>query len=361
MIQEDVINFTSKFIEMNIGKYIHQLLLENDTVIIPGFGAFISRYKPAELNNDTNELKPPSKTISFNQQIRNNDALLVGKVAEGEVISHFDALTAIEKERENIIYQLDKGNKSLLDEIGELFLNDQNEIQLIPIEEDNLLLDSFGLESVIAEEIAEPSQTIIIPEEKEEIEDVQKPEPVEKVTPVVAKEPTLDAPKETEEKKKKRGWLWILLILAPIIVVGVYITTKQTKQEEPPAKSTPKIIPEIIEKPVVIQDSTSIDSIPAIVQDSIPVVEIEETPEKNSIDSDKPKFYLVGGSFKIEENANTYFLQLKDQGFEPFHLGKRGNFFIVGIGTYNSEREALTARRVFHETNPNSDIWILEE
>ena len=162
---------------MNIGKYIHQLLLENDTVIIPGFGAFISKYKPAELNNDTNELKPPSKTISFNQQIRNNDALLVGKVAEGEVISHFDALTAIEKERENIIYQLDKGDKFLLDEIGELFLNEQNEIQLIPIEKDNLLLDSFGLESVIAEEISEPNQAIIIPEEKEEIEDVQKPEP----------------------------------------------------------------------------------------------------------------------------------------------------------------------------------------
>lgn len=346
---------------MNIGKYIHQLLLENDTVIIPGFGAFISKYKPAELNDDTNELKPPSKTISFNQQIRNNDALLVGKVAEEEVISHFDALTEIEKERENIIYQLDKGDKFLLDEIGELFLNEQNEIQLIPIEEDNLLLDSFGLESVIAEEIAEPSQAIIIPEKKEKIEDIQKPELKEKVTPTVVKEQKQEAPKKTEEKKKKRSWLWILLILAPIIMVGVFISTKQTKQGIPPVKTTNKIIPRVIEEPVVIQDSIIIDTIPAMVKDSILLEKTEETPSENSIDSDKPKFYLVGGSFKVEENAHSYFSQLKDQGFEPFHLGKRGNFFIVGIGTYNSEKEALAARRVFHETNPNSDIWIMEE
>jgi hypothetical protein len=286
---------------------------------------------------------------------------LVGKVAEGEVISHFDALTEIEKERENIIYQLDKGDKYLLDEVGELFLNEQNKTQLIPIEEDNLLLDSFGLESVIVEENVEPSQAITFAEKEEEIEDIQETEQKEIIAPVTAPAPALEVAEKEEEKKKKRSWLWVLLILAPIIVVGVYITTKQKKEVEPPAKKTTEIIPLVKEESVIIQDSTIIDTIPTIVKDSIPVEKLEETPIENSIDSEKPKFYLVGGSFKIEENASTYLSQLKDEGFEPFHLGKRGNFFIVGIGTYNSEREALTARRVFHETNPNSDVWILEE
>ena len=53
---------------MNIGKYVHELLLENDTVIIPGFGAFISNYKPAEIDEETNELKPPAKEVTFNAQ-----------------------------------------------------------------------------------------------------------------------------------------------------------------------------------------------------------------------------------------------------------------------------------------------------
>jgi hypothetical protein len=356
---------------MNIGKYIHQLLLENDTIIIPGFGAFISTYKPAELNEDINELKPPSKTVSFNQQIRNNDGLLVGKVAEGEVISHFDALTEIEKERENIIYQLDKGEKFLLDEVGELVLNKQDEIQLIPIEEDNLLLDSFGLESVITEEISEPSkiitanieekeQPIISPEIEEISTEEEINEPEEIIAPAAVFEPKpYEADKE--EKKKKRAWLWILIILIPIIIVGVYLTLNQKKQEALPAKQTNTIIPEIKEEPVIVADTTIIDTTPEMGKDSVPVEILEEAPKEDTIDANKPKFYLVGGSFKIEENANTYFSQLKEEGFEPFHLGKRGNFFIVGIGTYNSEKEALHARSVFYEKNPNSDVWIMEE
>ena len=83
---------------MRIDKYIKELLLENETVIIPGFGAFISTYKPAEINKENDTIKPPSKEISFNQNIRNNDGLLVGHVADAQGISHFDALKEIEKE-----------------------------------------------------------------------------------------------------------------------------------------------------------------------------------------------------------------------------------------------------------------------
>ena len=131
---------------MNLEKYIHSLLLENETVIVPGFGAFVSNYKPAEISK--NEIKPPSKEISFTQQIRNNDGLLVGYIADEEGISHFDALKKIEKERENLIYKLDKGEKTIIEDAGELFYNEKNEIQFTPFHDDNLLLDSFGLETI---------------------------------------------------------------------------------------------------------------------------------------------------------------------------------------------------------------------
>ena len=92
-----------KLIHVDFGKIIHELLLENEIVIIPGFGAFVSEYKPAEISVDSDEIKPPSKTVLFNQQIRNNDGLLVGYVGETKRISHFDALKRIEKEREKIL------------------------------------------------------------------------------------------------------------------------------------------------------------------------------------------------------------------------------------------------------------------
>ncbi|MFW6246427.1 MAG: hypothetical protein ACOC13_03130, partial [Tangfeifania sp.] len=111
---------------MKLGKYIQLLLPEYETVIIPGLGAFMSTYKPAEIDKESGEINPPSKTVIFNQKIRNNDGLLVATIAEKEGISHFEALQKIETERENILYQLDKGEKVILEKIGELQYDDNH-------------------------------------------------------------------------------------------------------------------------------------------------------------------------------------------------------------------------------------------
>lgn len=340
---------------MNIGNYIYELLLENEMVIIPGFGAFISNYKPAEINMETDELMPPSKEISFNQQIRNNDGLLVGKIAEGEVISHFDALKEIEKERENIIYQLDKGEKVYLEETGELFINDNNEIQLEPIQSKNLLLDSFGLESVSIEE----KEKVVPLENKIEPEKEEPPKKEPNIEHEEKLEPIADKVTDTEENKK-RSWLWLLFILAPIIIVGMYISTKKAGEKAPRVKTTDEPTMSIKENPIAGPELTLIDSVPTPSEDSILTDGIKTLPIETIVPS-LSKFYLVGGSFKAKENADNYLIQLKAEGFEPFHIGKRGNFYIVGIGTYNTEKEALAAKRDFSKENTRSGIWIYEE
>lgn len=355
---------------MNIGKYIHELLLENETVIIPGFGAFVSNYKPAEINEDSNELRPPSKEISFNRQIRNNDGLLVGSVALGEGVSHFDALKEIEKERENIIYQLDKGEKVKLKETGELFVDEKFEIQFTPFDDDNLLLDSFGLEAVVLEDSVEKKEIIIPVNTETEKENTPKEE--KETTPEVVVIPKKETPEiepdsqqteETEaekEEKKKRTWLWLLLMLIPIIFVGVYLLHQKKTEQKPAVKTTERPTLIIKEEPVLKVDSTVIDSTSVSSQDSIQTKKEEKTPVEIVV-SDSPKFYLVGGSFKEEQNADNYLTELKDKGFEPFKLGKRGNFYIVGIGSYDTEKEAVIAKQKFIAENQGAGVWIMED
>lgn len=354
---------------MNLGKYIYKLLLENETVIIPGFGAFISNYKSAEINPDSNELKPPSKEISFSQQIRNNDGLLVGSVALGEGVSHFDALKLIEKERENIIYQLDKGEKISIEQTGELFTNDKHEILLNPFVNENLLLDSFGLETIALEDHIQNNDEIVeivpvpVPEGKEKPEEIKAVEVEKPKNESPAPEP---APIKLQElipekdESKKRGWLWLLLILIPIIIVGIFIVNKNSKVENVPIEKAAENKVELEEKPVstidtIVKDTTSILTVDSTdVEETFPVpVEIPEV--------ESPKFYLVGGSFKKEENAENYLIELKTKGLEPFHLGKRGNFYIVAIGTYQTEKEAVLAKQQFYAGNPKSGVWIMEE
>ena len=363
---------------MDFGKYIHELLLENDIVIVPGFGAFVSEYKPAEISNDGDEMKPPSKVVSFNQQIRNNDGLLVGHVAENKRISHYDALKRIEKERENILYKLDSGEQVEIDEVGILFYTDENTIAFKAEEDENLLLDSFGLEATtiaVEEETVEEEPEVVppfIPEDEEideptiqeEIEEEESPEVEETIVepaPIPVTEPKpekIKVEEEAQEEKKKRGWLWLFLVLIPLIAVSVFIFMKGNEDgAADKAKETTRSA--VIEEPAIVsQDTVEVfakDTLPAIQKDSVIV---EET---KVVDTNVPKYYLVGGSFAVEENAETYLNELKARGFDAFHVGKKGRFFIIGIGTYDTFGLAEKAKQEFMTNNPGSEVWVYKK
>ena len=94
---------------MDLTSYITTLLSDNDTVIIPGFGAFISVYKPAVIKE--NEIIPPGKELKFFPEIKNNDNLLAMQIARAKKISYDDAFKRIERATAKIILQLDKGEK----------------------------------------------------------------------------------------------------------------------------------------------------------------------------------------------------------------------------------------------------------
>ena len=334
---------------MNLGQYINKLLFENDTVIIPGFGALVSKYKPAEINSETGEITPPSKEIFFHRQIRHEDGLLSGYIAENESLSQIDALKIIEKECENIIYRLDKGEKVLLEEVGEFFLNEINEIQFEPHFKENLLIDSFGLEPVN------------IFEENTELE------------PIITLIP---------ETKKKARRLWYLLLLIPLAAIAFFVLSnnqdkvKVKEQENNQNSEIPEdtaniisiidsiqVLPSdsIIDTMQVLSSDSTINSTQPLAIDSLEVTEYELNTTEPIINIDTTKFYLVGGSFKEEKNAEKYIEQFNIEGYEPFYIGKTGSFHLVGLGRYNTEQEANKAKKDFIEKKPYSGVWVYEK
>ncbi len=370
-------------------------------VIIPGFGAFIQEYQPAEISEDSDEIKPPSTRLTFNPQIRNNDGLLVGYVADNTRDSHFEALQKIEKERDNWLYKLDKGEKVSLDGIGIFFRNEKGELDFLSEDDQPLSLDSFGLETTSLEEpeVPEAPEAEETPAEPETVEETESEETSETAdTEILEDEPAdtvetesmeEEMPEETpqevteeheeveekeeekipepapvvtpepnEEKKRKGGWWWLLLVLIPLIGVAVFLFMKD-KQPAEPAQTTPPVETTIEEQtPVLTTDSIQSDSMVSVAADSL-TIQVPE-PEKEKL-SDSTGFFLIGGSFKAQENADTYLEQLKEQGYEPFHLGKYGNFFIVGIARYKTESEALKGKDEYSEANPGSGVWVLEK
>jgi nucleoid DNA-binding protein/cell division septation protein DedD len=343
---------------MNLGKYIRQLLPEHETVIIPGFGAFISEYKPAQTDEATGEIKPPSKEISFTSRIKNNDGLLVGYIAQSEQISAQEALGKIESERDEILYKLDKGEKVILEDTGVLFYNENREIQFEPAEGVTLLPDAFGLDSISLkdepEEVPEEKEEVIVPAGIPEDEEVLPEDKTEKETETFAAHKPTETHSEQSSKKKKRGWLWFLLLLIPIIAAVIFILQK----EEPPKPVEIKTEPlQKEDQPVQIADTLVADSITTQQADTLKADDsMMNYPDY--IEPDTTKFYVIGGSFEDAENAEKYLQRMKKEGYSPFHLGKQGSFFLVGLEIHHNEIEAYGAQYNFLDKFPDSGIWV---
>lgn len=354
---------------LNLSNFIHSLLLENETVIIPGFGAFISTYKPAEIQ--INEIKPPTKEISFTQQIKNNDGLLVEIIARNAKISQNNALKRIEKARENMLYELDKGETIIIEKVGKLSYNKKDEIQFVPFKDDNLLLDSFGLETISMkdseEKVIEPEPVVapIIPETKsqeeaapeiEEAAETNQEPPAEKF-----KFPEFQpAPKKEEPEERKRiAWYWFLLILIPILIGGYFIlnsNNKSSKTEIDVEQIPTNTESEIRDETNAITDSIQTDT-SAINELSNSEEEIQETVKIQGTS----KYYLVCGGFEIEENAENYILELKEKGIEGFLFGKTGKLFLVGIESFDTEAEAIKSLNEHFKTDPGLKLWIYKK
>lgn len=350
---------------MNLGKYIRQLLPENETVIIPGFGAFISEYQPAQTDDVAGEIKPPSKKISFTAKIKNNDGLLVGFIAQNEQIPVKEALGKIERERDEMLYKLDKGEKVIIEDTGVLFYNENREIEFEPADEVTLLPDAFGLDSVsvkdkpekVSEEKTADNAAAGISEDEQILQENQtaKSEKDKEPEPVVAFNPANPQSGETS-KKRKRGWMWILLLLVPIIAAGIFILQKEKK--EPPKPVEIKIEP--VEKEgesVQLADTTVTDPV------AIPQTDTLKTGElmlnhPDYIEPDTTKFYVIGGSFENAENAEKYLQRMKKEGYAPFHLGKHGSFYLVGLEIHDNEIEAYGAQYNFLDKYPDSGVWV---
>ncbi len=374
----------SKFIQVSFGKEIYTLLLQNEIVIIPGLGAFVSEYRPAEISDDSDKIKPPSKTVSFNPLLKNNDGLLVGQIAEKLHISHFEALVRIEKEREDILFKLDKGDKVELERVGTLSYNEQGKIDFLASEEENMLLDSFGLEPM---SISDPKPEEVPVEEQEpesepEITETEKPEEAIQQAPQkeesvqeeteTGEEPPTQKPQvtapseEKEEKKKSKAWL-LLLIFIPLIAVTVFVFTKGFNDDSEDKEAT--ITPVPTEEQPLAQEPATVDtfasdstSITTTIEDTTLTIDsiknIPEPVETLPQEQNLVRYYLVGGSFSVKENADNYLFELQQKGYEAFHVGKKGRFFIVGIASYNSFSEADSAKTKYMKDNPGSEVWV---
>ncbi|WP_421751172.1 SPOR domain-containing protein [Croceimicrobium sp.] len=199
-------------VKHTIDHYISNLLYFNECVVVPGFGAFLTRYFSAEVNSATHMFRPPSKRVAFNARIQENDGLLAKHISKTEGVSYEKAMESIEISVRSWKKVLRAGRKVNLTGIGRLYMSDTGKLQFNPAHDINYDIQSYGL-NIFRANAMEREQEI-----KRSVNKAIEKHQGKKVK-------SKEAPKEDTKVRQVnfRRWAAVLGPVAAAMLVGAYL------------------------------------------------------------------------------------------------------------------------------------------
>ena len=343
-----------------ITNYLKELLNDNECVIIPEFGAFISKRHSATIDYANHSFIPPFKEIVFNNKLTNNDEILVDFISKKENISKEDSLTKIQNFVNQTAAILDVNNEYVMEGLGKM-RKFGNDYVFEVSHSENLLGDSFGLTEFNYKPVFRTETYQII---KERIVVEQKAKNTEYTMAIESVEEISDTPRRKPSLFRTLAFTTLAFVLVFLINWTTdksdsnfaswnpflysspnefLIEIQNLKTSEPQNIISSESIAacneeiatvETIEEIVLEEEISEIsDSEIAEVTPEVQVENILATQQLNSSDpqllrssatqllsSSDPQilnsYYIIGGSFQTEASAEKCLNGIKAKGFE---------------------------------------------
>ncbi|HLW32481.1 MAG TPA: SPOR domain-containing protein [Aequorivita sp.] len=305
---------------MQLSNYISDLLYRYECVIIPGFGAFLTRYKSAWIDEKSHTFYPPSKVVSFNRQLQANDGLLANYVASVDKCSYEVALQRIRKFTAKMANDLQEGKKIDFKNVGEFSLNHEKSIQFEPVQEQNFSASAFGLTTFISPRIG-----------RELTEEVRKEE-----KPVVVMD---TASRETRPYLKYAAIAILAISATGFAGMKLYESEVQKYNFAQRQKASTLVDNQIQQATFVIENP-------------LPVLSL-------SLPKQIGNYHIVAGAYKMEDNAEKKMEQLREKGYFPLKLATSAyGLHQVLYASFENRLEAIkNLHQIQREENP--DAWLL--
>jgi hypothetical protein len=130
---------------IRIEALIKKLLYQHECVILPELGGFIVRESPSNINKNTQIAKPLTKTVFFNQNLKDNDGLLIAEMQKTFNLSYEGASQAYKQWHQTFTQELHQHQRYLIGNIGDFKLNENGQIWFNQHPQLNLALETYGL------------------------------------------------------------------------------------------------------------------------------------------------------------------------------------------------------------------------
>ena len=303
---------------MQLTHAVNTLLYTNDCVTIPEFGSFIVNKFSSIYDKSKGKFYPPSRRLSFNSKIKNNDGLLPSFISRELGISYEEAVRKVHTEV--VGWKKILNNESLeLKNIGELSYNADENLVFVPDLDSNHFLGSFGLPTIYYKKKVQSIYTY------------------DKST---LKKYNDLKPNNSEFKVPE----FIKYAAAMVLIISATFFLNNEYEEY-----------SFQQKLIVEQENRqrTIQRVENAIFDfgSIPAIELEV--KLKSI-----KYHIIAGAFGVQSNANNLYKNLLSKGYNPTKLPLNDKGLIpISFDNFSSRKEAVVALRQL-QASENKDAWI---
>jgi len=352
-------------------------------VVIPGLGGFVANTRSSFLNPAQHTFSPPTKRIAFNASLKSNDGLLAHYISNELDIPFSEALQNINSYVEDVFSSLNSGGDFRIENIGLISFDLEQHIQFEPDSTVNYLTESYGLSTIHSPAI-------------------RRDEPVGVLR-------SIKSPKKSKEGNKQSLWRLLELIPAAAILVFLafspgfiqnmnsnlgsiipfgYSTVNTTKAEN---KSISNIseVPAIAEsKSDALPTTTEINSQVSKVDSNSLLASVSENVSSEVINSSqeiadaienvvpistkvvttskaeseqktiKENFYVIGGCFKIYDNAVKFQHDAFERGFDAVIIGTNDQGLHM-VSLFSSHNSATTIKELAQiKVEIQQDAWV---
>ena len=354
---------------IELAQHIETLLLENDCVIVPGFGGFVAHYSPATRIKEENIFLPPTRTIGFNPQLKLNDGVLVQSYMSAYDTSFADASRIVEKEVNEFIGLLHEEGKAHLDNIGEIHYNVYGNYEFIPYDSKITTPSLYGLDFFEMQELSvlQQKEKVWVPthqeKEKKTFEISINRAYLRNAAAMIAAIVLFFAfstPVENTDVQKNNYELFEQIEKQSVAVTPVYVKSEAMQQAKKlsasstKASSTKKHTADKVKtsKPIAVKEvKVTKQGTSATTAATAPAVKSQKSVNH-------PFHIIVAGGISLKD-AEAIATQLKSKGFANAKALNMDGKVRVSISSFDNRNEATKQLLELRKNETYKKAWLL--
>ncbi len=368
---------------IGVSDYLKKLLYEQDCVVVPDLGGFLSHFNHAFYSGVNGLYHSPAKRVAFNEALKLDDGLLIHHITVNEQINREDAQRRVSQFVDEVKAAITKQGSYQLSDIGLLLFNQEGKLLFEPNIDINFFQEGYGLKSVSANALT--SQISV--EDNQPIQDLEDRLPVEQPA------------KPNRRRSKVAMYSSGLLLIGGLFYASsdTPLSSSSTSSFNPLDLFVKKTKIQMVNKPLNLpSDNVKIDSeiniadveviekkstVPSKAKSSVKIIN-DIKPELVVIDVSKLKvqvqsadykdnqkqvsdtdasFFVIAGAFANQENAQRLVDRLRLSGYADasiMMIDERNLYKVSAVGLSSQARAVGQMSRINKLSKAQSWIFV---